>query len=108
MYQEFRTLYGMGINTIGQLLHRDELTDQYTHTLAHNIANNWLLQRRTIFKLTQILAKTHQSNFNEIVITQTPVFETLMKGRNLSQTHKRIKMKEMTQSIKKHQHTIQE
>jgi len=45
---------------------------------------------------------------HEIVITHISVFETLIKGRNLSQTHTKIKMKEMTQSIKKHQHTTQE
>jgi len=89
MYQEFRTLYEMGINTIWKLLHTDELTGQYTNTLAHRITNNQLLQPRTAFKITQILAKTHQSNLNEIVGRHTPIFETLIKSRDLSQTHKK-------------------
>jgi len=64
----------MGINTIGQLLKTDKLTGQYTKTLSHRITNSQLLQRITIFKLNLIFGKICYSNFNEIVVTPTPVF----------------------------------
>jgi len=100
-YQEFRTLFEMGINTIRQLLQTDKLTGQYTKALSHRIANSQLLQRATILKLNLLLGKIRHSNLNEIVVTPTPVFERLIQGRNMSQVHKKVKEKELTQSIKK-------
>jgi len=38
--QEFRTLFEMGINTIGQPLQTDKLTGQYTKALSHRITNS--------------------------------------------------------------------
>jgi len=54
-----------------------------------------------MFKLIIILGKICHSNLNEIVATPTPVFERLIQGRNLSQLHKKIKAKELTQNITK-------
>jgi len=100
-YQEFRTLFELGTFTIGQLLHTDELTGQYTKVLSLRIENNQTFERSTIFKLKLILGKICHSNLNEIIATSTPVFEKLIQGGNLSQLHKKIKAKELTQSITK-------
>jgi len=100
-YREFRTLFEVGIFTIGELLQTDKLTGQYTKVLSHRIVNNQLFQRATIFKLNLLLGKIRHSNLNKIVVTPAPVFERLIQGRNMSQVHKKIKEKELTQSISK-------
>jgi len=100
-YREFRTLFEVGIFTIGKLLQTDKLTGQYTKVLSHRIVNNQLFQRATIFKLNLLLGKICHSNLNKIVVTLAPVFERLIQGRNMSQVHKKIKEKELTQSISK-------
>jgi len=82
-------------------VHTDELTGQYTKILSHRLENNPTIEQRTIFKLKLILGKINFSNLNEIVVTPIPIFEKLVQGRNLSQLHKKIKAKELTQIIKK-------
>jgi len=46
-YQELRTLFESGTFTIGQLLHTDELTGQYTKVLSRRIENNQTFERST-------------------------------------------------------------
>jgi len=100
-YQEFRALFETGTFTIGQLLNKDELTGQYTKELTQSLETNPTIEHRTIFKLKLILGKIKFSNFNEIIVSPTPIFEKLIQGKNLSQLHKKIKAKEKSRSIKK-------